>query len=123
MLVLLVIFMIASPVLTQGVRIDLPEVNAPPVPPNELKDPLVITVDERGAYYVNIGDQEDARQINRDAIADYMERILRNREDLPVFVRGATGAAYGEVLELLALVQAAGADYVNLLTSPPEPDI
>lgn len=121
MLVLLVIFMIASPVLTQGVKIDLPKINAPPVAPQELEDPLIVTVDAQGAYFVNLGDEDEGRQLKRDALVDYVQKILKNRGDIPVFVRGDTLAAYGEVLDLLALIQSAGAGYVNLLTLPPEP--
>ena len=123
MLVLLVIFMITAPVLTQGIRVDLPKVNAPPVPPKELVEPLIVTVNLAGDYFINLGQGEEIRPIGRDELAGYVTKVMNNRDDVPVFVRGATGADYGKVLDVLALIQRAGAPFVNLVTAPPDLDI
>lgn len=123
MLVLLVIFMITAPVLTQGIRVDLPKVNAPPVPPQELAEPLIVTVNSEGDYFINLGQDEEIRPIGRDELADYVTKVMNSRDDVPVFVRGAAGVDYGKVLDVLALVQRAGASFVNLVTAPPDLDI
>ena len=62
MLVLLIIFMITAPLLTQGVQVELPEANAKPIDPELLKnrEPLVLSVDRDGRYYLNIGGDEDS---------------------------------------------------------------
>lgn len=119
MLVLLVIFMIATPVLTQGIKIDLPEVDAPVTDPQELVDPLIVTVDADGSYFINLGSNDGDRLVTRAAVAEYVEKIMRNRADTPIFVRGAATADYGEVLAILSLIQRAGAPSVNLITIPP----
>lgn len=119
MLVLLVIFMIATPALTQGIKIDLPEVDAPPVDQQELVDPLIVTVAADGSYFINLGSNDGDRLVTREAVAEYIEKIMRNRADIPIFVRGAATADYGKVLGILSLIQRAGAPYVNLITIPP----
>lgn len=123
MLVLLVIFMATAPLLTQGVKVDLPEVNALPISQEELDDPLIITVSIDGTYSVNLGGDTNDKVISRDALSRYISKIIRTRADTPIFVRGDTKVAYGYVLDILALAQAAGAAYVNLITVPPSVDV
>lgn len=121
MLVLLIIFMVASPSLTQGVKVELPEINAPPVDQKDLADPLVVTVDADGSFFANLGDEASDRMISRDSLAEYVLKIVRTREDTPVFVRGSAKVEYGQVLDILALIQEAGVSGVSLITTPPDP--
>src|SRR5580692_4134252 len=87
MLVLLIIFMITAPLLTQGIKVDLPKAGAEPMDPKMLKDniPIVLTVDREGLLYLNVGgDQKSA--LDPDVVADRTSSRLRGNPDLPVLV-------------------------------------
>lgn len=112
MLVLLVIFMITAPLLTQGIKVDLPEAKAQPVPTQD-RETLVVTVDRKGKYYL------DDRRISPDALAKKVAAILRVRPQTPVYVRGDRNLAYGDMVEAMTLLQAAGASSVGLITATP----
>jgi biopolymer transport protein TolR len=113
MLVLLVIFMITAPLLTQGVKIDLPQASANPVETPE-KDTVVVTVDRKGKYFL------DEREIEADALVTKVAAILRLRPQTPILIRGDRNVAYNEVVKVMVLLQAAGAPSVGLVTQPPE---
>src|SRR6185295_10468814 len=74
MLVLLVIFMITTPLLTQGVKIDLPKTEAKALPPNQ-KEPLIITVDAEGKFYLNIADKPN-QPITPRVLSQLVEKQL-----------------------------------------------
>ena len=120
MLVLLVIFMATAPLLTQGVKIDLPNLDAPVVPQSALKDPLIVTVTKQGVYFLNVGGEADPQPLSAKALASTLVKIIRTRPQVPIFVRGAASAAYGHVLEALTLVQEAGGTQAHLITVPPD---
>ncbi len=117
MLVLLVIFMITAPLLTQGVKIDLPQASANPVD-QQGKEPLVVTVDTAGRLYLDA--DKNQRLVGDDELVNYVRVVLRKQPDVPVLVRGAKDAAYGKVVYAMTLLQQAGAPSVGLLTQPPE---
>lgn len=112
MLVLLVIFMITAPLLSQGVKVDLPQAAARPVDSQD-NETLVITVDRDGKYFL------DDRRISADELSHKVEKILRLRPQTPVLIRGDRQSNYGEVVKAMTLLQAAGAPSVGLLTEPP----
>lgn len=111
MLVLLVIFMITAPLLSQGVKVDLPQAAANPV---DVKDSetLVVTVDSKGRYYL------DDRKITAAALRKKVAGIMRLRPQTPILVRGDRRVPYGEVVKAMTLLQAAGAPSVGLVTQP-----
>jgi len=109
MLVLLVIFMITAPLLTQGVKVDLPQANANPVN-NPDQETIVVTVDRQGKYFL------DEREITADALVTKVAAILRLRPQTPVLIRGDRNVAYNEVVKAMVLLQAAGAPSVGLVT-------
>lgn len=111
MLVLLVIFMITAPLLSQGVKVDLPQAAANPV---DVKDSetLVVTVDRKGQYYL------DDRKITPAALRKKVAGIMRLRPQTPILVRGDRRVPYGEVVKAMTLLQAAGAPSVGLVTQP-----
>jgi biopolymer transport protein TolR len=113
MLVLLVIFMITAPLLTQGVKVELPQANARAVDTQD-RETLVVTVDREGRYFL------DDRRITADELKRKVEGILRVRSQTPVMVRGDRHAAYGEVVKAMTLLQAAGAPSVGLITETPK---
>ena len=117
MLVLLVIFMITAPLLAQGVKVDLPQAAAEPVDSAE-QEPLVVTVDAEGRLYVNYGDEQDS-PIKAELLMARVSALLRLRPQVPVLVRGDRAVAYGDVVGAMALLQAAGAPSVGLLTEMP----
>lgn len=118
MLVLLVIFMITAPLLTQGVKIDLPQAPAQVIDPSE-REPLVVQVDAAGRYYVNYGDEQN-EPIDESTLGARVSALLRLQPGTPVLVKGDKEVPYGNVVYVMALLQRAGAPSVGLLTEPPE---
>ena len=112
MLVLLVIFMITAPLLSQGVKVDLPKAAAQPVDSQD-RETLVVTVDREGRYFL------DDRRIAPEELSRKVAAILRARPQTPVLIRGDRRSSYGEVVKAMTLLQSAGAPSVGLLTEPP----
>ena len=112
MLVLLVIFMITAPLLSQGVKVDLPKAAAQPVDSQD-RETLVVTVDREGRYFL------DDRRITSEELSRKIAAILRARPQTPVLIRGDRQSNYGEVVKAMTLLQSAGAPSVGLLTEPP----
>ncbi|GAB4302333.1 MAG: protein TolR [Methylophaga sp.] len=121
MLVLLIIFMITAPMLTQGVKVDLPQAEAEPVDmPDENTEPLVVSVDAEGLFYVAIGDRQDEPVAAQELIAK-TAAVLRRNPKTPVMVRADKAVNYGHVVTAMALLQKAGAPSVGLITQQPDP--
>ena len=117
MLVLLVIFMITAPLLTQGVKVDLPQAEAEPIDV-ETQEPLVVTIDAAGGYYVNYGDDQGS-PVEPQVLAARVGALLRHRPGLAVVVRGDENVPYGDVVILMTILQRAGAPSVGLMTEAP----
>ncbi|CAN0528331.1 MAG: protein TolR [Alphaproteobacteria bacterium] len=113
MLVLVVIFMIAAPLLTVGVPVDLPQAAVDPL--NEEKEPLIITVDAEGRVYL----QES--EIEQDLLIPRLVAVSEANPDLRVFVRGDRAINYGRVMEVMGLVSEAGFSKVALIAEIPIP--
>ena len=111
MLVLLVIFMVAAPLLTVGVQVDLPEADAPVVQGRD--EPLAVTVDGTGAIFL----QDTA--IRLDALAPRLVAITGNNADVRIFVRGDEAIHYGRVMEVMGTLNAAGFRKVALIAELP----
>ncbi|RMD86760.1 MAG: protein TolR [Alphaproteobacteria bacterium] len=113
MLVLLIVFMVAAPLLQVGVPVDLPDARAPALP--EDTTPLTVTIDQNGAIFIEetaIGLEELVPRLA--AIAE-----TRNRTETRVYVRGDRRLAYGEVMRVMAAVHAAGFSKVALVADRP----
>jgi biopolymer transport protein TolR len=120
MLVLLIIFMITAPMLTQGVKVDLPSAAANPVePPDDNTEPLVVSVDADGLYYIAVGDKQD-QPVDVQTLAIKVSAVLRRNPNTPVMVKGDRAANYGQVVNLMVNLQQAGAPSVGLITQQPE---
>lgn len=117
MLVLLVIFMITAPMLTQGVQVDLPQVSSEPIEDMEDREPIVVSVDSEGEYYISLGEEE--KPVSLDDIADRIIILLERRPDTPVMVRGDRNVSYGQVVTLMSTLQMAGVANVGLISEPP----
>ena len=120
MLVLLIIFMITAPLLTQGVKVDLPQAEAEVVDANT-PDPLVVSVTASGEYYLNYGADKDS-PINAQRLVTRVGALLRHRPGIPVLVKGDRNVPYGDVVIVMALLQKAGAPSVGLMTESPQTD-
>jgi biopolymer transport protein TolR len=121
MLVLLIIFMVTAPLITQGVKVDLPQASAEAMP-EDSKPPLVATVTESGQYYLDTG--EDDNSANQSLSGDDLKAVvmahLQLDPDLPVVVRGDKNVRYEQVINLMVLLQSAGVPSVGLMTQPDE---
>lgn len=118
MLVLLVIFMITTPLLTQGVKIDLPQTEAKAIPPDQ-KEPLIVTVDAIGNYYLNIADKPTQPLTDRSLsflVTAQLKETDPSVPQRPVLVRGDKNANYGKIVAAMVLLQQAGAKTVGLIT-------
>jgi biopolymer transport protein TolR len=117
MLVLLIIFMITAPLVTQGVRVDLPQADAEPLP-EESEEPLVISVNHAGDLYLNVGENKDD-PVDDDTVVLRVAAVLKHKPKTPVMVRGDADVDYGRVVHAMVLAQAGGAPSVGLVTEPP----
>lgn len=115
MLVLLVIFMITAPMLTQGVDVELPNANAAPIQ-NDESDVLIASVDRSGNYFIDIGGEQSA--ISLDDLKNRVQKVLAQNPRLPILVRGDKNVPYGQVVGLMVALQSAGAPNVGLVTEP-----
>lgn len=121
MLVLLVIFMITAPLLTQGVKVDLPQASAKAIPDKE-QDPLIVSVDSRGSFYLNIGATPDqALDANTLAtrVAAELQQSQKQAKPRQVLVKGDKNVDYGKIMQAMVILQTAGAPSVGLITEPP----
>jgi len=116
MLVLLIIFMVTAPLLTQGIKVELPKAGAEPLPPDDVK-PLILSVDAAGSYYLNIGaDEKDA--IDENTVVERVKTVLSREPQTPVLVQADTNVPYGKVVTGMVLLQQSGAQKVGFVTDP-----
>lgn len=109
-LVLLVIFMIAAPLMVQGVAVTLPRTSAGAV--NQVNQPMVVTLARDRALYIRDERVEPANLVDR------LKELRSAEGDTVVYVRADKSAAYGDVMELLGRVGAGGYARVSLLAQP-----
>ena len=115
MLVLLIIFMVTAPMLSQGIKVDLPKAAAEPMPPDI--EPLVLSIDAEGGLYLNIGDPQASQSAER--VLEVVSAALRREPERPVLVKADRHVEYGRVVEGMALLQQAGAQKVGFATESP----
>jgi len=118
MLVLLVIFMVTAPLLTQGIDVQLPQAAADPIVTRQNQEPLVLSIDEEGDLYLNVGDDEDA-PIPENRVVELAAAVLRRNPQTPVLVNADQRVPYGSVVRAMVLLQQAGAASVGFLTEAP----
>ncbi len=118
MLVLLVIFMVTAPLLTQGIDVQLPQAAADPIVTPQNQEPLVLSIDADGDLYLSVGDDEDA-PISAERVVELASAVLRRNPDIPVLVKADARVAYGSVVRAMVLLQQAGAASVGFLTDAP----
>jgi biopolymer transport protein TolR len=117
MLVLLIVFMVAAPMLTQGVKVELPQAASEPID-NKEEEPITVSIRKDGTYYITLGgDAEQARPLAE--IKEMVSKVLRQSPKTLVLVQGDHSVDYGVVVALMSELQGAGAPSVGLVTEPP----
>ena len=121
MLVLLIIFMITAPLLTQGISVDLPAVGAQQLDPDLLREnePLVLSVDREGAFYLNIADNPDA-PVDEQTVVNMTAAVIRQNAATPVLVKADENVPWGRLARGMVLLTQAGAANVGMITDPLE---
>lgn len=119
MLVLLIIFMVTAPLITQGVKVDLPQADAEPLS-KDSKPPLVASVDADGNYYLAVGTSKN-EPMSAEEVATLVAAHLKLEPETPVVVNGDGAVSYDAVIQLMVLLQqVAGVPSVGLMTDTPE---
>jgi biopolymer transport protein TolR len=124
MLVLLVIFMITTPLLTQGVDVALPEATAEALAADD-QLPIIVSVDADGRYYLNIAADPQSPQLAEEIatrVAAELQLAEQEGKKRAVLVKGDNGVPYGDVVQVMVLLQQAGAKNVGLITRNPQPE-
>lgn len=119
MLVLLVIFMVTAPMITTGIKVDLPQVNSNPIQAEDR--PAIVTLEADGTIKL-----EDKNHANDVLTLDELKTALTNAQNeaqtankqLSVLINGSETRPYGEVMKLMSALQDAGLAQVGLLTAP-----
>ncbi|MCC8369252.1 MAG: protein TolR [Rickettsia endosymbiont of Oxypoda opaca] len=109
MLVLLIIFMVTSPMLVSGINVDLPETNSSPISGQD--EPLVISINNKGEVFLL------ETPIERKSLTAKLANITKEKKDTRIFVRGDKNVSYGEVVEVVAEIHAAGFSRVALISN------
>lgn len=118
MLVLLIIFMVTAPLLSQGIKVDLPQAKSEPIA-TKLPEPIIVSIDARGNYYLNtaanpkqpLSPQELAEQIKPQ-----LQPLLQKNTPRQVLVKGDKNVDYGKVVAAMSILQQAGAPTIGLMT-------
>ena len=118
MLVLLIIFMVTAPMLTQGIKIDLPKVESSPVPLTKDQEPIIVSVDSNGAYYFEMS-ADSKTPLELAAVLQKVEAVMAQNPQTSILVRGDRNVPYGTVVELMGSLRKVGADGVGLITEDP----
>ena len=118
MLVLLVIFMITAPLLTQGVKVELVEADARPME-DEAKRPLVVSVESDGTWSITY-DDDRIQQVDEEGLLLKSAAIIKANPGIPVLIKGDKNVVYDRVVQAMVVLQQAGAPGVGLITQPPE---
>lgn len=116
MLVLLVIFMITAPLLTEGVKVELPQADANPLQ-TDSERPIVFTVNLQGEYFVTYDDDKSV-PVDAEALLLKAAALIKHNPKAPVLVKGDKGVIFDRVVQLMVLLQQAGAANVGILTDP-----
>jgi biopolymer transport protein TolR len=117
MLVLLVIFMVTAPLLTQGIEVDLPQAAAEPIQDVPNTPPLVLSVDKEGNLYINVGDDED-KPTSGEEVIRRVGIVLRTSPETPILVKADRAVPYGNVVGAMVVLQQGGAESIGFVTDP-----
>jgi biopolymer transport protein TolR len=118
MLVLLIIFMATAPLLTQGVKVDLPKAGAEPLPVRSQKEPpLILSIDAAGQRFLNTAGRTDDA-LDDAQLLQSVRAALAADANRDVLIRADTRVPYGRVVGAMVILQSAGASKLGFLTDP-----
>jgi len=117
MLVLLIIFMVTAPLLTQGIEVKLPEASSENVKMDDV--PVTLFVSRKGDYFLDIGTERTA-PLQDEEVVQRVGAVLRNKPETTILVRGDTAVDYGRVANGMSLLQRAGASKLGFVTNAPD---
>ena len=118
MLVLLIVFMVTAPMLTQGVQVELPEAPSKPLETQTDDEPLIVSIKPDGTLYLNLGGKPDEAK-SLEVIQEQVAKVLRQQPRTEVLINGDQSIDYGRVVQVMTGLQAAGARSVGLVTEAP----
>jgi len=119
-LVLLIIFMVTTPLLQSGVDVDLAKVEAQTKSADPNKDPpVLVSIKAQGDLFVDVGNQKDV-PVDNDGLREMVLAAIKDKPGREVWVRGDQSVAYGKVLTMMASLKKAGVPKVGLMTQPKE---
>lgn len=112
MLVLLIIFMVTAPMMTQGLNVDLPQTTSKALRQEE--KPIVVTINKEGAISIN-----NVPQV-RALMVEELKKSYAANKDQPIFLNADKNVPYGQVVVVMADIQSVGFDKIGMITKPPE---
>ena len=113
MLVLLIIFMVLSPLLIQGVEVDLPQTDTTKM--SVQNEPLVVSINKNGEYFINIGEEQipiDLDELKRKSLV-----IFSANPDIEVVFKGDKSVSFESVAKAMAAVQSVGIEKIGIVTT------
>jgi biopolymer transport protein TolR len=122
MLVLLIVFMVTAPLLTQGLRVDLPQASSEPLELDENAETLVIELTADNEFFISLGvtEQEEQSAVPLELIGQQVASIVQVNPAIQIFVEGDANASYGPFISLMEALRIAGVNSPNLVTKPLE---
>ncbi|MCX7089096.1 MAG: protein TolR [Methylococcales bacterium] len=115
-LVLLIIFMITTPLLQTGVDVDLPNAEAKTVEPKK-EPPIIVSIDKQGQFFIDVGDHQE-KPVEEGDVLTRVAAVIKNKPETPIFIRGDKEVDYGKVVTIMAALKNAGVPSVGLMTTP-----
>jgi biopolymer transport protein TolR len=106
--------MVTAPLLTQGIKVDLPKAGAETLPP-EAREPLVLSIDKGGRLYLNVGGSPNA-PLDEDTVGARVTAALRRAPERAVLVKADEAISYGRVVAAMVILQHSGAKKVGFVT-------
>ena len=108
MLVLLIIFMVTAPLLSSGIKINLPESSS--VLKNEKKDPVTVSINSKGEIFIQ------KKKFSKDQLINKLSLLKKNNQNLKIYIKGDKKLDYGKVMDLMNLINQSGFKKVALVT-------
>lgn len=115
MLVLLIIFMVTAPLLTQGIKVELPKAGAEPISDTSSLAPLILSVNATGELFINVGDEENKPK-DAESIVSRTRAVLASQPTTMVLVKADRRVPYGNVVGAMVLLQQGGAENIGFVT-------
>lgn len=112
MLVLLIIFMVTAPMMTQGVDVELPETTARPLPQKE--EPIIVTINDKGEIFLN------KIKVDQSMLKQQLTAMADRARGKPIYLKADRKVAYGLVVSVMADIKESGFDKLGMITRPAE---